>query len=276
MVSRYASALMDDMRIDEIDHPRLGGGYTAPAGNGHMRLLWSIFQTTRLKEPHFAIFIQSYTLSGLASYPTQLRQAAISLQYLLKETRLPPSSIVLCGDSAGGHLLLSLLSHLLHPYPDKSIPEITLDHAFAGSLLVSPWTSYDFESGSFTRNRLSDSLTKSVMERIAADLKRGAKSDEYNEADFADPAWWKGLNGVSGPIAVTAGADEVLLDGIKSTVGKMREGIGKGTERVEFMVFEKEAHDLPLFAWELGQWWVENSGSLLFVQAWVKDKIVGS
>lgn len=238
-----------------------------------MRLLWTVFQDITPKEANFAVFIQSYTLSGIAPYPTQLRQSVTSLQYLLNKTKLSPSSIALGGDSAGGHLLLSVLSHLLHAHPDIDIPRLTLKPSFAGCLLVSPWTSHNFHTDSFKRNQYSDMLTQPAMDRVTADLKGGAKPDEYNEADLADPSWWKGLEDVSGPIAVIAGEDEVLLDGIGSTVNKMQEGTSK--EKIEYSIFAHEGHAMPVNSWDLGEGWFKDCKSAQFSREWVKDSILG-
>ncbi|KAH8977129.1 Alpha/Beta hydrolase protein [Lactarius akahatsu] len=78
-----------------------------------------------------------YSLASDSPVPTQLRQANAALTHLLQKG-IPPSNIVIGGDSAGANLTLQLASHLLHPLVSIPAPP-SLSQPFAGALLISPW-----------------------------------------------------------------------------------------------------------------------------------------
>lgn len=88
-----------------------------------------------------SLVMLEYTLAPTDHYPTQLIQAAEGLKHILKLT--PPSKITIAGDSAGGHLSLSLLAHLMHPSPDA--PEVNLSSPLAGICLICPFLSFDYD-----------------------------------------------------------------------------------------------------------------------------------
>ncbi len=124
--------------------------------------------------------------------------------------------MILCGDSAGGNLILGLLSHLQHPHP--SIPALTVPEPFLGAALVSPWGEFSTSAPSFTRNEENDSINGAILRRWATYFMDGAPADNYNQPFLAPGDWWKGLNGVIQALLITAGTDEVLLDGIAEFV----------------------------------------------------------
>ncbi len=70
---------------------------------------------------------------------------------------------MLAGDSAGGHMALSLISHLLHPHSD--VPKIDLSEPLAGVILVSPWVTFRTDDDSVTRNMTSDYVTATAANR---------------------------------------------------------------------------------------------------------------
>ena len=63
-------------------------------------------------------------------FPQQILEALSAYQYLLKTMDIPPSQIVLVGDSAGGHLALALQRYLSET---QSLPSPK------GMILLSPW-----------------------------------------------------------------------------------------------------------------------------------------
>ncbi|VDC03389.1 unnamed protein product [Peniophora sp. CBMAI 1063] len=92
-------------------------------------------------------------LAPKASFPSQLRQAIAALAYLLAQGT-KASNIVLVGDSAGGNLILQLVSHILHPMAGLPPPPI-LSKPLAAIVLVSPWTSYSDDYRSFKHQQTS-------------------------------------------------------------------------------------------------------------------------
>jgi acetyl esterase/lipase len=206
-----------------------------------------------------AVLLLAYNLAPEARYPTQLREAAAVLSHLIKEGR-PPSRIIVAGDSAGGGLSLSLLSHLLHPHPE--VQEIMLYEPLAGALLISPWVSFSTEDSSMTRNFYTDYLHPAMLRKWAAMFLDESTDDP--EADqprvhgdsWAEPlsnmaTWWSGLHRVVGHILVWSGADEILVDSIRAFEPLLkkgwREGVGE-EDRVVFVETKGRAHIEPIMS----------------------------
>jgi acetyl esterase/lipase len=150
------------------------------------------------------------------------------LNHVLNTLKVPPSNIILTGDSAGANLVLSLLSHISHPHPSTilPIPPVHLSSPFLGAVLVSPWISFDLSADSFKRNEWKDCICIEAGKQwssafMGCPWPHTEASDEYNQATTADVSWWKGL--MVGEILVTAGEEEVLLDGIRGFVEKLSE-----------------------------------------------------
>jgi acetyl esterase/lipase len=124
------------------------------------------------------------------------------------------------GDSAGGNLLLALLSHISHPHPSTSlsIPRISLTTPFRSAVLNSPWISFDLHTDSFKRNEYKDCITTEVGKKwsgawLACPWPHKLASDYYNQAITAPLEWWDRL--MVKEVLVLAGEEEVLVDGIK-------------------------------------------------------------
>lgn len=120
--------------------------------------------------------------------------------------------MILCGDSAGGNLILGLLSHLLHPHP--SLPPLALREPLLGAALISPWGVFSTSAPSFTRNEEHDSVNGAILRKWSTYFTGGAPADNYNQPFLAPGSWWSHLNGLVQELLITAGTDEVLLDGI--------------------------------------------------------------
>lgn len=121
--------------------------------------------------------------------------------------------IILSGDSAGGNLLLALLSHLIHPHPE--VPPIFLppDSSFRGAALLSPWVTFDTESSdSMRRNRAKDVLHIPSLETWSAQFTGSAPPDNYLDPLRAPAEWWVGLP--IRHILLVSGADEIFVDDI--------------------------------------------------------------
>ncbi|KAL9036700.1 MAG: hypothetical protein Q9180_004146 [Flavoplaca navasiana] len=189
--------------------------------------------------PTAAICILSYSLAVDAQYPLQLHQAVLLLKYLVVDQAKQPKNITLCGDSAGGNLILGLLSHLLHPHP--SLPPLTLLSPLLGAALVSPWGDFSTRAPSFTRNAANDSINGAVLQKWAACFMNGARADNYNQPFLAADHWWRNLQGVVQELLITVGTDEVLVDGIKGFT-KTIEAVHP---RTRAFFAPREFHDQP-------------------------------
>ncbi|KLO04953.1 hypothetical protein SCHPADRAFT_1003125 [Schizopora paradoxa] len=91
--------------------------------------------------------------SSLNPFPAQLLDALAGYAYLVNIIGFSPSSIILVGDSAGGHLALALMRYLTQYTPGSLAGPGAL-------LLLSPWPdmsgSHNVQSGSMERNRDCD------------------------------------------------------------------------------------------------------------------------
>lgn len=100
-----------------------GGGYAFDAEVSR-RFIASLADWTRIP-----IFAPSYRLTPEHAHPAQLDDAVAAYRSLLARG-IDPSELVVCGDSAGGHLLLMLLSELI---------VLRLPQPVIG-IALSPWT----------------------------------------------------------------------------------------------------------------------------------------
>ena len=133
--------------------------------------------TTKFQNP--AILALEYTLVPTTSYPTQLHQTVAGYRYLL--SIIHPSKIVLCGDSAGGTLILSLLLYLSqHMEPKSRFKTRFIDGYENGNddvlmlkngdpkpalaVLISPWTTL---LSPLRRDTSSDYLSTKSLDKYA-------------------------------------------------------------------------------------------------------------
>lgn len=165
--------------------------------------------------------------------------------------------IVFGGDSAGGHLSLGLMAHLHRHYPSDG----AVDNAFDvqgpvnGCFLVSPLSSFNFSTPSYTRWFSADVLSRRVVEKWGLYLVE--KSPWHDEISTGNgwgmaldvpESWWENLKAVE-RILVTGGYEEVFGDHVQQ-LGKMLKRKSKG-EVALFMA--NEAHDGPLMDFLAGR-----------------------
>lgn len=145
-------------------------------------------------------------------FPTQLSQATVALTHILN-MGIPPSNIILSGDSAGGNLIIQLGAHFLRPIPSISAPP-TLSQPLAGGLLVSPWNIYNVDSPAYARNDKKDVLDIRTYSFVSGLVKDGLAPEmqHYSEPTLAPPDWLKGLDKVYSRFLLTAGSEECPLD----------------------------------------------------------------
>ncbi|KAM3443324.1 hypothetical protein MY4824_000627 [Beauveria thailandica] len=111
-----------------------GGGYVEPiAPSAHVALARSMAKACGARQ---VVFI-AYALCPEAQYPTQLVQVVESLRFLLEHEDVPPTDLVLAGDSAGAHMMASLLAHIAAPAPYA--PPLRPGGRFLAAVLLSPW-----------------------------------------------------------------------------------------------------------------------------------------
>ncbi|POS69018.1 alpha/beta hydrolase fold protein [Diaporthe helianthi] len=232
-----------------------GGGFYGSATMGHLRYQFAL-QWEMAKRGHdFSIFSLTYTLSPGATYPTQLKQAALALNYLLVDEHRDPSSILLGGDSAGGNLAAALLEHIARPHPQ--VQPVTLSRTLNAALLISPWISFSLTEPSIANNAESDYLAPRALRRASnAYIPPGGDHDHDSQPVTAPPEWWSDVaRRVVDKMMIWGGGGEVLIDGIRSFAATVKNGFSeadaerinrdeqKGTDRFTFVVTPRHSHE---------------------------------
>ena len=192
-----------------------GGGFIAAATTAHLKYQFGLQEAIRRLGHDFSILSLSYTLAPKAVYPTQLKQAAAALRFLVRDLGRDPGTILLGGDSAGGNLAVALLSHLAHPH--ERVEAVDLGgRMLKGALLISPWIAFGTDDESFRRNAKSDCLTIGGLNKASNTyIGRGGRHDNYTEAVRAPREWWAGVAKVVSEMMIWGGGGEILIDGIR-------------------------------------------------------------
>lgn len=192
-----------------------GGGYHNPIkAEGHVPFALQCGSACKAQQ---VVFLE-YSLSPEHPYPCQLVQAVAGLRHLLEQEAIPTESIILCGDSAGGHLTASLLTHITHPSPYA--PPIDLRGSqFKAVLLVSPWMAMSEEQISVLPQAHDDFLTRESVVRFWDMFRPGLNEVWSNRCDTRDTvAVWKRLfpsghdHAISHKAMLAVGTLEVLYE----------------------------------------------------------------
>ncbi|KAF7293358.1 Abhydrolase-3 domain-containing protein [Mycena kentingensis (nom. inval.)] len=196
-----------------------GGGYMMPIPDFALSCWRYVGQQVAEAGVEIGVAVLHYSLAPAAKFPTQLIQASHALSALLA-AGVPPSRIHLAGDSAGGNLVLQLLSHILHPHP--AVPALSLPHPLAAAFLFSPWTTWCRGTPSWSENAALDYVPVHMIPTDSAPvLEQFGIQEEYRA--FAEPgtlaldgsdAWFAGLPGTLRRVVVAAGGCECMRDDI--------------------------------------------------------------
>lgn len=262
-----------------------GGGYTQPLSEGQMeyyRRLVKDFNTPS-QPKRLAVLLPAYTLAPEVRYPHQLRELAATLSYLLDDIKIAPSKVFLTGDSAGGGLVMSLLSHLLHPHP--GVREIKLSAPLAGTFIFSPWVSFSTNSASYTRNANKDCLVPRNLRRWSAMYLDKSNADPETDPGpvtgdaYTDPltnyaSWWQGMHHVTSNVLVWGGGNEVFVDDFREFDRVFRKGWVEGggeKGRVTYVETPLEMHIAPLIDSMNGG--DKKNADRVLVEAWLKERM---
>lgn len=233
-----------------------GGGYVIPGSPGHITMIEKLITWSN---NNLAVFCVAYTLSPEAVYPTALGQCVEALRYMFSLPQINPSNTLLTGDSAGGAIVLAILSHISgHPHPNAEIVkplDLEGDARLKAAILISPFVSSDGSRyASIHRFATRDNFNESAANAWLTTYYGGQKGygeDFYISPAHADAEWWKGTR--CEEVLCTAGGEEILRDAIIDWAGKYREGMEKGNgkknksrEVVKLVVGEKEIHIMPV------------------------------
>ncbi|KAL0252997.1 hypothetical protein SLS55_008438 [Diplodia seriata] len=192
-----------------------GGGFNLPALPAHINFSARLVDTLSPSTAGgFSILFLQYDVGPWGPYPRQLAQAAALYTHAVSTLRIP--NVLVGGDSAGANIAVALLSHILHPHPDASVPAIHNEEKkrIKGALLISPWTDpFGASYASLKRNEPKDLLAPAFLRRWADAWIAGRAQDAYNRPNAAPEGWWRGVDRVLERFLVVVGADDVLLDG---------------------------------------------------------------
>jgi acetyl esterase/lipase len=132
-----------------------------PANSGHFEFAASIVRKAEIDGKSLSFAFVQYDLAPEAKYPSQISQCVELLYYTLETLGKQPSKVILAGDSAGGNLAMSVISHLLHPHPD--INPVKFTSLLKAVIVFSPWVSFDMKSVSVLENQMQDPVSPEVI-----------------------------------------------------------------------------------------------------------------
>ncbi|KAF1941443.1 alpha/beta-hydrolase [Clathrospora elynae] len=249
-----------------------GGGYVMPISPPHM--LW-LDDFQKALGPDVSALFLAYDLAPEAEYPVQLKQAVELLRYLVENEGRNPSDLILGGDSAGGNLVIGLLSHIAHPHPD--IEPLSLPSKINGAMLISPWCSLtNTHTSAFKTNAQRDIFDARALDRWCKAF-LGSDSpfagDFYNEPVLAAPEWWEPVADVVDEVLIWAGENEVLKDGIVAFAKKFTKGFGGKGGRVSTIITPKACHEEMVVERMLGYKGDSGTGSQRVVENWMRAKL---
>ncbi|KAK6501695.1 hypothetical protein TWF481_009521 [Arthrobotrys musiformis] len=195
-----------------------GGGFTMGSAYFYLEFLisWaSKLQASGFKNP--AVFSLEYTLVPDAKFPTQLNEACTG--YRIIHQLAPAAEIVVCGDSAGGNIALSLLLHLARPRKGSSAGEVFDLKRPSYATLISPWTVLVSPENKNTEN---DFLDADQLQKFGVSYANsGDVSDPYKSPGLCkDLSWWEDALPVHG-IHMVYGSQEVFTGEIKSLISRI-------------------------------------------------------
>ena len=225
-----------------------GGGFVMPGLPQHLDMILRFVQWSNGK---LAVFCNAYTLAPGGLYPLQIAESVEALRFVLSQPGRTPGTTLLGGDSAGGNLVLAILSHASgHPHPNSDVVKpLELTEKLHGALAIAPWVSSDDTKlksmTEFADRDIVDATCAQYWLETYKGQNKGTKDDEYIVPELAPASWWTGVKTAS--LLATAGEQETLRDGITSWGAKFKEGTGGDAGGVlKLVVGKREIHDAPL------------------------------
>ncbi|KAJ7677583.1 Alpha/Beta hydrolase protein [Mycena olivaceomarginata] len=190
-----------------------GGGFSLPPPDFAISF-WRYVQLELEKQNiEVGIALLNYSLAPEASFPTPLKQAGLALDFLMA-AGVKPQNLQLAGDSAGGNLVVQVLSQMLHPC--KGVPEIHLPAPLRGAYIISPWMNLSADSASHTANEGLDYVRQATLKNLGAHILPAVPDADrpFIEAVRAPAGWFQGADALVERVLITAGGAELMKDDI--------------------------------------------------------------
>ncbi len=198
------------------------------------------FLSTNFRNP--AILTLEYTLVPDASYPTQLHQAIVGYKYL--QSIVPPSKIIISGDSAGATIILSLLLILGNGFKSKSGIANGAERQLGlpgMAVLISPWVTLVSPKDKNTASDYLDAENLHQYARQYSGTKISVHDPLISPGKCKDVSWWRKAAPEKG-FFILYGAEEVFGPEIGDLVALLE----KAGVRVEFQEADGGIHAWPV------------------------------
>ena len=193
-----------------------GGGYVAGSPATHRPITAALARLTGRR-----VFSLDYRLAPEYRFPAALDDAMAGYRWLLRQG-MPPESVALAGDSAGGGLVLATLLRVR----DEQLPPP------ACAVCFSPWTDLEGtgESVSLNNGQCAVFRPDNIVQFARVYLAEAPARNPYASPVFAD------LGGLP-PLLLQVGADEILLDDARRVHDNVQRAGGVSTLEVFDGVF---------------------------------------
>ncbi|KAJ7655814.1 Alpha/Beta hydrolase protein [Mycena polygramma] len=225
-------------RIDRVLYFCHGGCFFLPMTDFGLDLLRYVQVELEKQKIEIGIAVLQYSLAPMAAFPTPLNQARLGLEFLFA-AGVKPHNLQIFGDSAGGNLILQLVSRMLHPV--QNVPEIHPKSPIRGICLLSPWVGLTADTKSAAEYDGIDTMPKRGLADWGAEILAG-----FSESDgaFAEPtkapeAWFKGVNSLVDRVLIVAGEMECMRDDIM----QLGEGLKRHHPDVRVVIQAGGLHD---------------------------------
>lgn len=212
-----------------------GGAYTIGHPSQNFTLLLRMAEVAAAGGVSVSAFALHYTLAPEATFPRPVEEAVAAYRYLIDEVGIPPSKILMSGESAGGHLILCTLDRLATRNVAKPM----------AAMLLFPWIDLTNSGHSVLRNRDKDGLVKEALDNAASE----ALGSESNRAKYEQYLDFSKMSGdqlhriLPSHVWVTVGTHDFFFDSITTFVERAREH----GSNVEYDVHAGLPHGLTAF-----------------------------
>lgn len=188
---------------------------------------------------------RNVALLPTSGFPTQVQQLTIAVQYLFDQG-VDPSNLHLIGDSSGGHIILTFISHILHPLPGIRKLRTPLASPIRSVYLLSPWVCMRNRLNLFEiytpRDVLSAVDVNDFADMFLTHASYYSLSAEQQMRYFdplnAPSGWFDGIDGVIDRLLLTVGSEELFRDDVVALAQILRKSMnisnGISTTRADF------------------------------------------